>query len=153
MLLQISTDVVYIHIGTARWTDIDVECLFGHIVANILGTMYAPVWDGWRSGWQTDFEVSRNAAGWNALGDGHCMPFGDSFKPMLALFAWESRELAIGNGIIRDLPISYRSHMVSYGFLASHGCHTWLLAIFGGYVTVPIKPAALIADRCQRKIL
>ena len=35
--------VVYIHIGPARWTDIGAERLFGHIVANILGIMYAPV--------------------------------------------------------------------------------------------------------------
>lgn len=28
------------------------------------------MWDGWRNGWQTNFEVSENAAVCNALGDG-----------------------------------------------------------------------------------
>ena len=54
--------------------------------------------------------------------DGNCMPFSDSFKPMLALFARESRELAIGGGAIRYLHVI--PHMVAYGSLASQGCHT-----------------------------
>ena len=33
----------------------------------------------------------------NGLGDGDCTRFDDSFKPILALFAWESRELAMCN--------------------------------------------------------
>ena len=43
------------------------------------------------------------------------------FKSMLD-YLHENRELAIGNRIIRDLPVSYRPHMVAYGCLASHGC-------------------------------
>ena len=45
--------------------------------------------------------MSCKAATSNALGDGNCTCFSGYFKPMLALFAGESRELAMFNGIRR----------------------------------------------------
>ena len=50
-----------------------------------------------RTGWQTDFEISENAAAWNSLGDSNCILLGDAFRPMPVSLA---RELALGNGII-----------------------------------------------------
>ena len=74
--------------------------------------------------------------------DGNCMPFGDSFKPMLT---WEMRGLASGNRIIRDLPVSCRPHVVAYS-------DSWLpyltLTISDEYLTIPIKSGVPTADRC-----
>ena len=50
------------------------------------------MWEDLRSRRQTDFEISENSVARYLVREGNYTHLGDSFKPMLALFARESRE-------------------------------------------------------------
>lgn len=50
---------------------------------------------GLRGGRQTDFEINKNAAAENSLGNGDRISFGNYFKALCAFFAGKSREFAM----------------------------------------------------------